>query len=82
VRLAANSGEGKGIASKGIRKVQRQETKEYKDAIRALRINPGNGFHRLEKMEAINQSDLFDRPDEVAKAYREAQFVCGEYRFR
>ena len=63
----------KAIASKGLRKVQRQETKEYKDAMRALRINPENGFYRLEKMGAINQSDLFDRPDEVAKAYREAK---------
>jgi len=63
----------KAIASKGLRKVQRQETKEYKDAIRALRINPENGFHRLEKMDAVHQSDLFDRPDEVAKAYKAAK---------
>jgi len=63
----------KAIASKGLRKVHRQETKEYKDAIRALRIKPEKGFDRLEKMGAIEQADLFDRPEKVAEAYRAAQ---------
>ncbi len=63
----------KAIASKGLRKVQRQESKEYRDAIRALRVKPEQGFHRLEKMDAVHQSDMFDRPDEVAAAYKNAK---------
>jgi len=63
----------KAIASKSIRKVQRQETKEYRDAIRALRIKPEQGFHRLEKMGAINQAEMFDRPEKVAEAYCNAK---------
>ena len=63
----------KAIASKTIRKVQRQETKEYRDAIRALRIKPERGFERLKKMGAINQSEMFERPEKVAEAYCNAK---------
>jgi conjugative relaxase-like TrwC/TraI family protein len=63
----------KSIASVSLRKVQRQESKEYRDAIRALRINPLNGFHRLETMKAINEVDLFERPEKVAEAYLNAK---------
>jgi ATP-dependent exoDNAse (exonuclease V) alpha subunit len=63
----------KAVATQGLRKVQRQETKEYKDAIRALRYKPEKGFQRLEDMGAINKSDLFDRPEEVAAAYKKAK---------
>jgi len=63
----------KAIASKGLNKVQRQETKEYRDAMRALRINPENGFHRLEKMDAVHESGMFERPGEVAEAYKNAK---------
>ncbi len=63
----------KAIASKSIRKVQRQEPKEYRDAIRALRINPAKGFKRLEKMGAVEQSEMFDRPEKVSAAYRSAK---------
>ena len=63
----------KSIASFGLRKVQRQEPKEYRDAIRALRINPANGFARLEKMDAVHKAEMFDRPERVSEAYRSAK---------
>jgi len=39
------------IANVGLRKVQRQESKEYRDAIRALGVKPEQGFERLKKWE-------------------------------
>jgi conjugative relaxase-like TrwC/TraI family protein len=63
----------KSIASIGLRKVHRQESKEYREAIQALRAVPDKGFEKLEKMGAIHKSGMFERPDDVAKAYREAK---------
>jgi hypothetical protein len=63
----------KSIANVGLRKVQRQERKEYKEAIETLRTNPARGLDKLEKMGAIRQSGLLDRAEAVAEAYRKAK---------
>lgn len=63
----------KSIASVGLRKVHRQESKQYREAIETLRIKPDQGFHKLEKMGAIHESDIFARPEAVAEAYRKAK---------
>jgi len=61
------------LASIGLREVQRQEPKDYKDAIETLRTDPARGFHKLEDMGVVKTAGLLDRADEVAKAYREAK---------
>jgi len=63
----------KSIASVGLRKVQRQESKQYREAIQALRVVPDKGFQKLEKMGAIYESGMFERPEAVAEAYRNAK---------
>jgi conjugative relaxase-like TrwC/TraI family protein len=61
------------LATVGLREVQRQQTKEYKDAIKTLRSDPAKGFEKLVKMGAVVESGLLDRPEAVAEAYSKAK---------
>ncbi len=61
------------LATVGLREVQRQQTKEYKEAIKTLRTDPAKGFEKLEKMGAVMESGLLDRPEAVAEAYSKAR---------
>jgi hypothetical protein len=51
----------KSIASVGLRKVQRQESKQYREAIETLRVNPTKAFTSLKRwarfMNPISSSD-------------------------
>ena len=61
------------LATVGLRHVQRQQNKEYKEAIKTLRSDPAKGFEKLEQMGAVKESDLLDRAEAVAEAYRKAR---------
>ena len=64
------------LATVGLRHVQRQQNKEYKEAIKALRTDPAKGFEKLEKMGEVKESGLLDRAEEVAEAYRKAKGIA------
>jgi conjugative relaxase-like TrwC/TraI family protein len=55
-----------------LSQVQRQTLAEYRAAVEELRQDPGRGFAKLEKMGAVHEVEWQLRPQEVAKAYREA----------
>jgi ATP-dependent exoDNAse (exonuclease V) alpha subunit len=60
-------------ASVCLREVRRQETKEYRAAIEALRHNPTQGFEKLHKMGAIKEAGPLERAAAVAEVYRKAK---------
>ena len=61
------------IARVGLRKVQRQQNKEYKEAIKTLRSDPAKGLEKLDRMGAVKEVGLLDRAEAVADAYRKAK---------
>ncbi len=60
-----------------LRQVQRQSNAEYRAAVEALRVNPADGYQRLEKMGAIREVDWRLVGRETSKAYREAAAVLN-----
>ncbi|HLJ91402.1 MAG TPA: MobF family relaxase [Candidatus Angelobacter sp.] len=60
------------LATVSLRQVQRQQDRKYRSAIKTLRADPEKGFHLLDKMGAVKESDLLDRPEAVAAAYQTA----------
>lgn len=60
-------------ASVALKEVQRQQAKEYKEAIEALRESPAKGLEMLGKMGAVREVGLLDRAEAVAEAYRKAK---------
>jgi len=63
------------LSGVSLRQVQRQTNAEYKAAVEALRIDPAEGYDRLQKMGAIREVDWRLRAQEVSKAYQEASVV-------
>ncbi len=66
------------LRSVSLTQVQRQTVRDYRDAIEELRRNPVRGFEKLETIGAVREVAPADRPEEVAKAFREAQGARGE----
>jgi conjugative relaxase-like TrwC/TraI family protein len=60
------------LATIGLGEVKRQQNKEYKEAIKTLRSDPSRGFDQLDRMGAIKEAFLLERPQMVADAYRAA----------
>jgi conjugative relaxase-like TrwC/TraI family protein len=60
------------LATIGLGEVKRQQNKEYKEAIKTLRSDPSRGFDKLDRMGAIKEAFLLERPQMVAEAYRAA----------
>ena len=60
------------LKSVSLLQVQRQTNAEYKAAVEALRVNPAEGFEKLQAMGAIQEVDWRLRAQEVNLAYREA----------
>jgi ATP-dependent exoDNAse (exonuclease V) alpha subunit len=61
------------LATVGLRQVQRQQNKEYKEAIKTLRSDPAKGLEKLDRMGAVKEVGLLDRAEAVAEAYRKAK---------
>jgi ATP-dependent exoDNAse (exonuclease V) alpha subunit len=61
------------LKSTGLRKVQRQTAKEYREAIQELRNNPERGFDKLDSIGAVREVTCLDRPQAIAQAYAEIQ---------
>jgi conjugative relaxase-like TrwC/TraI family protein len=53
--------------------VQRQTTKDYREAIKELRRDPANGFEKLDAMGAIREVPWLDRSEAVARAFADAE---------
>ena len=53
--------------------VQRQITRDYREAMKELRLDPGRGFEKLDKIGAIREVPWLERAQEVAKAFSEAE---------
>jgi conjugative relaxase-like TrwC/TraI family protein len=60
------------LATIGLGEVKRQRNQDYREAIKALRADPCQGFDRLERMGAVKEAFFMERPDMVAEAYRSA----------
>jgi ATP-dependent exoDNAse (exonuclease V) alpha subunit len=53
--------------------VQRQTSKDYREAIKELRRDPAKGFVKLGAMGAIREVPWLDRAESVAQAFSEAE---------
>ncbi len=60
------------LRSVSLLEVQRQTNADYRLAVEALRLDPAEGFRKLEAMGAIRDVDWRLRAQEVSRAYREA----------
>ena len=60
------------LATIGLGEVKRQRNQDYREAIKVLRHDPGQGFDRLERMGAVKEALFIERPDMVAEAYHSA----------
>jgi conjugative relaxase-like TrwC/TraI family protein len=60
------------LKSTALTEVQRQKTKDYREAIRELRANPERGLEKLDAMGAVHEVPWLDRAGAVACAYAES----------
>lgn len=60
------------LQTRSLKEVLRQQTKEYREAVKAFRDDPISGFERLLAMDAFKEVDYLDRPAAVAQAYLKA----------
>lgn len=58
-------------ARASLTEIRRQSSKQYRDAVKALRTNPDDGFAKLDAMGAVQQCESDTLGDEVARAYFE-----------
>lgn len=63
------------LKSVSLLQVERQISKEYKEAVETLRDRPAEGYDKLAAMGAIREVDWRLRGQEVARAYRAASIV-------
>jgi conjugative relaxase-like TrwC/TraI family protein len=61
------------LKSISLTHVQRQISRDYREAIQELRRNPERGFERLEAIGAVREVAWDERADAVAKAYTDAK---------
>ena len=59
------------LKSVSLTEVQRQTNSLYREAVKAMRHSPGEGFAQLEKLGAIREVSIFDRGQIVADLHRE-----------
>ncbi len=60
------------LKSISLTQVQRQTSRDYREAIHELRRNPERGFERLEAIGAVQEVAWDERSQAVAKAYEDA----------
>jgi len=59
------------LKSVSLTEVQRQTNSLYREAVKAMRHSPEEGFAQLEKLGAIREVSIFDRGQIVADLHRE-----------
>ncbi len=59
------------LKSVSLTEVQRQTNSLYREAVKAMRHSPEEGFAQLEKLGAIREVSIFDRGQVVATLHRE-----------
>lgn len=60
-----------GLKSISLTGVQRQTNPDYREAIKAMRSSPEEGFGKLEELGVIREVHIFDRSQVVADLHRE-----------
>jgi len=63
------------LKSVSLVEVQRQTNSLYREAVKAMRHSPEEGFAQLEKLGAIREVSIFDRGQIVADLHREFRAV-------